>query len=319
MRKLDVAVVGVGFWGFNHARVFKELPNTELVAVCDTDQERAKSVAEKFGVRSYTDSRELLKQEAVEAVSLCTWSTALPLEAKRALRAGKHVFVEKPMANTAKEAEKIVDLARERGLHLTVGFIERFNSGVQRIKEMIQKGAIGDVVSATARRVGLGPRRWPEQNMDVGVVKDTAIHDIDIMRHLFAQDPMAVYAKTGNLRHRALEDYAQIMLTFRDGKTAFIEANWLTPYKVRNLLITGSEATVYLQYLTQEITIETLGQSLTPRHKWEEPLKLELENFAECILNNKENLVTGVDGLKALQIAEAALKSAAKCKTIKLE
>ncbi len=315
MKKLGVAVLGVGFWGRNHARVFNELPNTELVAVCDMDSERAQIVAEKFSVKAYTNCRKLLKRKDVEAVSICTWSTNLAIETARALKAEKHVLVEKPMASTLRQAKKIVDLAGRKERHLMVGFLERFNPGVQRFKVALEKGEIGTLVSATARRV----TKWPERIGDVGVVKDTAIHDIDIMRHLFAEDPTAVYAKAGNLKHARFEDYAQIMLTFRGGKTAFIEANWLTPYKIRSLIATGSEAIMSLNYLTQEITIETAGQTLTPRYEWEEPLKLELQHFASCVLNNEEPLVTGVDGLKALVIAEAALKSASKCTTIKLK
>jgi len=315
MKKLGVAVIGTGFWGRNHARVFSELPNTELVAVCDMNQERAQSAAEKFEVEGYTSSEKMLKRKDIEVVSICTWTTNLAVEAMKALKAGKHVFVEKPMANSFRHAKRIVDLAEKNGRHLTVGFIERFNPGVQRVKNAIEKGEIGAPVSAAAKRVS----QWPERIGDVGVVKDTAIHDIDIMRYLFAQDPVAVYAKAGNLRHTKFEDYAQIMLSFEGGKTAFLEANWLTPYKIRNLSVTGSEAMIHLNYLTQEITIETAGQSLTPRHAWQEPLKLELQHFADCILNGKGPLVTGYDGLRALQIAEAALESAAKCKTIKLK
>ncbi len=315
MKKLGVAVIGTGFWGQNHARVFSELPNTELVAVCDINQEKVKSVAEKFDVEGYVKSGRMLKREDIEAVSICTWATKLASEAAKALKAGKHVFVEKPMADSVKHAKRIVELAEKSGCHLTVGFIERFNPGVQRVKDAIEKGEIGTLVSATAKRVS----QWPERIGDVGVVKDTAIHDIDITRYLFAQEPIAVYAKAGNLRHKKFEDYAQIMLTFEGGKTAFLEANWLTPYKIRNLSMTGSEAMIHLNYLTQEITIETAGRSLTPRHAWEEPLKLELQHFADCTLNNKRPLVTGYDGLRALQIAEAALKSAEKCKTIKLQ
>jgi UDP-N-acetylglucosamine 3-dehydrogenase len=315
MKKLGVAVLGVGFWGRNQARIFHELPNTELVAVCDVDSERAQAVAERFGVKAYTNSRRLLRRKDVEAVSICTWSTNLATEATRVLKAGKHVFVEKPMASTLRQAKKIVDLAGRRERHLMVGFVERFNPGVQRVKTALEKGEIGALVSATARRVS----QWPERAGDVGVVKDAAIHDIDIMRYIFGEDPVAVYAKTGNLRHARFEDYAQIMLTFRGGKTAFIEANWLTPYKIRSLIATGSEAIMSLNYLTQEIKIETAGQTLQPRYEWEEPLKLELQHFASCVLDDKEPLVTGIDGLKALLIAEAALKSAAKCRTIKLK
>ena len=315
MKKLGVAVVGIGFWGRNHVRVFSELPETELKAVCDINSEKAQTAAEKLGVEGYTDSEKAYRRSDIDAVSICTWSTNLASEAMKALRAGKHVFVEKPMASNVQQAKRIVGLAKRKDCRLMVGLIERFNPGVQRIKEAVEKGEIGTPVSATARRVS----EWPERIGDVGVVKDTAIHDIDVIVNIFAEDPLAVYAKAGNLMHTRFEDYAHIMLTFESGKTAFIESNWLTPYKTRRLIVTGSRAMMTLDYLTQEIMIETAGQSLKPRYKWEEPLKMELQHFVNCVLEGREPSVTGVDGLKALQIAEAALKSAAKCRTIKLK
>jgi len=315
MRRLGVAVIGTGFWGGRVAERLTQLPNTELIAVCDMNKEKAQPIAEKFGVSGYTDTSELLRRKDVEAVTISVWSTNLASEALRALRAGKHVLVEKPMASTVQQANKVVNLARRKKCCLMVGFIERFNPGVQTIKEAVDKGEIGSLVSATARRVS----QWPERIGDVGVVKDTAIHDLDIMRYLFAADPLAVYAKAGNLRHTRFEDYAQIMLTFSRGRTAFIESNWLTPYKVRSLMVTGSEAIMSLNYLTQEIAIETKGETLAPRREWTEPLRLELQSFADCVLNGKEPAVSGLDGLKALQIAEAALKSAKKCSAVKLK
>jgi len=316
MSKLGVAVIGVGFWGKNHVRVFNELPETELVAVCDVNVERAKAIAIQYdGVEAYGDSRKLLKRRDIEAVGICTWTTTHAVEAMRALKAGKHALVEKPLASTIKEAKKIVDFAKQRNRHLMVGFIERFNPSVQRAKNMLKTGEIGELVSATAKRVS----KWPERIGDVGVVKDYAIHEIDIMRKVFEEDPTTVYAIVGNLKHTKFEDYAQIMLTFEHGKTAFIEANWLTPDKIRNLTLTGSDAILLLDYLKQEITVETSEKTLKPRYEWKEPLKLELQHFAKSILEDKELEVTGVDGLKALMIAEAAIKSSEKGSAIKLK
>jgi UDP-N-acetylglucosamine 3-dehydrogenase len=314
MKKLGVAVVGTGFWGKNHARVYKELQATELVAICDANPERAKSIAAQFGVKAYTNSARMLKNEEIEAVSICTWSTGLAKEALKALNAGKHVLVEKPMATNVKQAERLVAAAEKNGLHLTVGFLMRFIPGLQHIREAVAKREIGDLVCVTAKRVS----QWPERIGDVGVVKDTAIHDVDIMRYISREDPIAVYAKTGSMRHKKFEDYAQIMLTYEDGKSAFIESNWLTPYKTRTLTVTGSEAIMRLDYITQELWIENARENLQPRYPWQEPLKLELQHFADCISTKKEPLITAADGVKALQIAEAALQSSAKNKAIKL-
>lgn len=315
MGRVRIAVVGAGFWGRNHARVLSEIPEAELVAVCDIDRQRAEDIARKYGLKPYTESLEMYRREELDAVTICVWSSSLAQEAIKALKAGKHVFVEKPMAGSVEDAIEVLRLARSRGLKLQVGFIERFNPGVERVKRAIKSGVIGEPVLAAARRVS----RWPERIGDVGVIRDTAIHDIDIIRYLFEEDPVAVYARAGSLRHRGHEDYAQIMLTFKSGKSAFIEANWLTPYKVRKLTITGSEAIINLDYITQEITIETSGETVMPRHEWEEPLKRELKHFIECVLYDGEPLVTGIDGIKALIIADAALKSAAESRVINID
>jgi len=315
LKKIGVAVIGVGFWGRNHARVYMEIPEAELIGVCDIDAKRAKETAEKYGVEAYTDSKKLLKRSDIDAVSICTWTTTHAKETIRALKAGKNVLVEKPIASTVREAKQIVKMAENERLILMTGFIERFNPGVERVIKTIEEGSIGDVVSATSRRVS----EWPERVGDVGVVKDSAIHDVDMMRYIFDEDPKTVFAKTGKLRHKRFEDYAQIMLTFNHGKTAFIETNWLTPYKLRKLIITGSNGIVTLDYLSQEIVIETEEKTFIPRYKWEEPLKRELKHFVECVRKNKQPLASGLDGLKALIICEAVLKSATKGKSVNLE
>jgi UDP-N-acetylglucosamine 3-dehydrogenase len=275
---------------------------------------RAKIIADQYGAKAYTNSSRMLKNEEIEAVSVCTWSTNLAKEAFKALKAGKHVLVEKPMANRIKQAELLLKTAEENGLHLTVGFLMRFIPGLQHIREAVGDKKIGELVCATARRVS----QWPERIGDVGVVKDTAIHDIDVMRFISNQDPIGVYAKTGSMKHRKFEDYAQIMLTYEDGKSAFIESNWLTPYKTRTLRVTGSDTIMKLDYITQELWIEDAKENFQPRYLWQEPLKLELQHFADCVLEKKKPVVTGADGLKALQIAEAALRSSAKSRVIKL-
>lgn len=315
MNKLGVAVIGAGFWGKNHARVYKELSETELLAICDIDAKRAEDVAGKFGVEAYTDLEKMMKSRKIEAVSVCTWSTSLAEVATRAVKGGKHVLVEKPMAATVEQAEKLLEAAKANKVHLTVGFLMRFIPGLQQIKKSIESKTIGEVVCGTAKRVS----QWPERIGDVGVVKDLAIHDIDIMSHLFDEDPIAVYAKTGNMRHRKFEDYAQIMLTFEGGKSGFIESNWLTPYKTRILTVTGSEAIMKLDYITQELTIENSRETLQPRYPVKEPLKIELRHFAACISGNERPLITGLDGLKALRIAESALKSSLTGKIVKLK
>jgi len=314
MTKLGVAVIGTGQRGKNHARVYKELRSTELVAVCDVNADRAKAVAEQYGVKAYSDSTEMLKDKDIEAVNVCTWSTILYQEAMKALNAGRHVLVEKPMSTTPEQARQLVKTAKENGLHLTVGFLMRFIPGLQLIRQNAENKKIGELVCITAKRVS----QWPERIGDVGVVKDTAIHDIDVMRFISQQDPVSVYAKMGSMRIKKFEDYAQLMLTYADGKTAFIESNWLTPYKTRSLIATGTEAIMRLDYNTQDLWIEEKTQTVQPRLAFQEPLKAELQHFVDCVNKTAKPIVTGEDGVKALEVATAAMQSSAKNAAVQL-
>jgi UDP-N-acetylglucosamine 3-dehydrogenase len=315
VNNIGVAVIGTGFWGKNHSRIYKELENTNLVAICDVNPERAKAIAEQYGAKVYTDSSVMLKNTEIQAVSVCTWSIKLAEEALKSLHAGKHVLVEKPMATNIKQAQTLLDTAEANGLHLTVGFLMRFIPGLQQIKQAVETKKIGEMVSATAKRV----TQWPERIGDVGIVKDTAIHDIDVARFISSEEPVSVYAKMGSMHHRQFEDYAQIMLTYESGKTAFIESNWLTPYKIRSLNVTGSEAIMRLDYNSQELWIDNAIETVQPRVSFKEPLKAELEHFVECIIGKKTPMITGQDGYKALEIASAAMESSAKNTVVKLK
>lgn len=313
MRKVKFGVIGVGFWGRNQARVLSELERADLVAVCDVDRARAKSVGEKYDVSWYTENAGLLRRDDVDAVCICTPTITHHRIALETIEAGKHVLVEKPMAKSPKEVKEILGAAERKGVYLMTGFIERFNPGVHRVKKLIDDGVLGKVVLAFTRRVG----RWPERVGDIGVVKDSAIHDIDIMRFLFEEEVASVYARAGSLGHK-FEDYAQIILGFSGNRTAFVEANWLTPRKIRMLTVTGTDAIATVDYITQEVTIENSERSVTPNSKREEPLMLELRHFTESIIADRKPSVTGLDGLKALEVAEAALRSARNGKKVML-
>lgn len=309
-----MGVIGAGFWGRNHARVYNELNRTKLLGISDIDGTKAKKLAEMHRCKYFENNDDLLKREEVDAVSICTPTSTHLKAAMQAIKHGKHVLVEKPLGKNLNEAIKIVNEARNNRILLSVGHIERFNPAVQKLKKIIEQRIIGDIILILSRRV----TRWPERVGDVGVVKDSAIHDIDVMRHLLDDDVVKVYAKIGNLRHR-FEDYAEALLHFKKGVVGFIDANWLTPRKIRNLVATGSEATATLDYLSQKIEIENSAGSKNIKTKWKEPLRLELEQFSDAILNNKDPYVTGLDGIKAIQICEGIIKSGKSGKVIHLE
>jgi UDP-N-acetylglucosamine 3-dehydrogenase len=222
----------------------------------------------------------------------------------KVLEAGKNLLIEKPMTGDQEQARKLLAIASKAGLKVMVGFIERFNPGVRYVKKLLDQNVAGDVIIATGRRVA----RWPVRIGDVGVIKDTAIHDIDIMRFLLEDNVSVVYAQTGSLKH-SFEDYAEIMLRFSHGITGFLDANWLTPRKVRTLIITGSEATINLDYITQEITIENSKTMTRPYIGWDEPLRLELEYFTRAVRDDIDPVPSAKDAIEAIRVCDTALKS----------
>jgi UDP-N-acetylglucosamine 3-dehydrogenase len=313
VKQLRVAVIGTGFWGKNQARVFANLDSTKLVSVCDANPAAAQAIGTQFQVAYDTDVGKVLSRNDIDAVTICTPTVTHQQIAERALMAGKHVLVEKPMTNTVSEARDLLELAKRRNLRLMPGHIERFNPAVSYLKDLLDKGKMGKAILLLARRVG----RWPERIGDVGVVRDTAIHDIDLARYILNDEVNSLYARTGSMRHTK-EDYAEIMLQFNNGSTAFIDANWLTPRKTRTLIVTGSDATVRLDYITQELWIEESDRVIEPSIEKKEPLAMELAHFAESILNDRPFAVNGIDGLKAVEICEAALQSGSAGRTITL-
>jgi len=195
------------------------------------------------------------------------------------------------------------------------GFIERFNPAVSKAKDFLDSGEIGELIISHSRRIG----SWPERIGDVGVVEDTAIHDIDLTRYLFGEEPVEVYAKGGRRRHSRAEDHIQAILTLGESsKTAFIEANWLTPRKKREMEITGSDGVINIEFLAQRISIEKAEMITEPIMKWSEPLKLELKHFIECVAENKKPSPDALDGLKAILVAEAIIESIKSGKIIEL-
>jgi len=305
MKRVAIGVIGTGFWGENQVRVLRQSRIADLVAICDTNAKRAKEIGTKYGVSWFTDVDKFLRAPKLEAVTICTPTQTHLKVGILAIEAGKNLLVEKPMTGEERAAEKLLKAARRAGVKLLVGFIERFNPGVRAVKKMLKEKAVGDVIIATGRRVA----RWPIRIGDVGVVKDTAIHDIDAMRYLLDEEVSAIFAQTGSLRTHSYEDYAEIMLRFKGGTTGFIDANWLTPRKVRTLIITGSDATISLDYITQEIMLEDSRRLVKPYTPWAEPLKLELENFVTTISDDTKESPSGDDALRAIRICDAALRS----------
>jgi UDP-N-acetylglucosamine 3-dehydrogenase len=298
--KVKVALVGAGKWGKKIADTLPKLRNCELVAVCDKDEGKAK-VARSHEVPFFRDVQAMLRKVDSSAVIIATSTSSHYEVAMQTINAGKHSFVEKPICVRSEEAAELVRIATERQVKLMVGHIERFNPAVRKLKELIEKGVIGDVLSASARRLG-------GYASDVGAVEDLATHDIDVMRYLIGE-PSSVFAVC-HFREDQIEDHVCMLLTFDEGATGYVEASQLAQVKERSLLVVGDSAVAKLDYVKATLTVrDSEGErSLTVAR--EEPLKLELQHFVDCVARDEDPLVTGLDGLRVLEVTEAALRSA---------
>ena len=257
----------------------------------------------------------MLKNPEIEAISVCVPTTHHYNVVMAAIEHGKDVLVEKPIAFTLKEAEGMIQAAKDNGVKLSTGHVERFNPAVKKAKELIEMDVIGDVVSASARRVG----PFPPRIKDVGVAIDLAIHDLDVMYYLFDEEVTQVYATMGSILEKCeYEDHAEIMTKFANGSTGLLEVNWLTPYKRRALEVTGTDGIIAIDYIDQSVDVAgKFAQKVDIHH--EEPLRCEISSFLNSIINDEEVEITGEDGLHALKMVLAANKSSKEHLPIKLD
>lgn len=299
-----VGVIGTGGWGKNHVRVFNELQC--LGAICDMNKERADMYSKSFHVPGYTSLDTMLKKEKLDAVTICTPASTHFAMASKTLAAGVHTFVEKPMTTTEKDAESLIDTARQANRTLTVGFIERFNPPITALKQSIAEGKLGELILLEFHR----ENRRGENISDVGIVKDASVHDIDTACWLFGENPKTVYARVGvmyaPLEH---EDFATILLGFSGQKTAFLVTNWITPSRVRTLSAVFSGGVVDVDFVTQQTSVHEGAATTVPTRPVQEPLMLEMKEFVSALREKRQPLVKGEDGLNAIRVAEAVLAS----------
>ncbi|MBD0329897.1 MAG: Gfo/Idh/MocA family oxidoreductase [Thermoleophilia bacterium] len=324
MARVPVAVVGAGNMGRHHVRNYAELTGADLRAVVDRNVERAEALAARYGARAFASVAELLERAPeVEAVSIATPTITHREVAEALLAAGRHVLVEKPIAATAADGDRLTRRGRERGLVLAVGHVERFNPAVRELKRRVDAGAMGSLLSLVARRVGV----MPPQVADADVIVDLAVHDIDIFRYLLGADrPDAVYANAGRAVAEDRFDFADAFLRF-DGVACLLQVNWVTPVKIRSLAVTGTAAYAEVEYVTQDLrwfparpleSVDTFAEleaysgrepervELARR----EPLALELEEFLRAVRGEPAEVVSGEEATRSIEIAAALAEGA---------
>lgn len=297
-----IAVIGVGGWGKNHARVLKELGC--LAAICDVDAARTKEIAGKYGAHSYSSIDDMLNKEQLDGCLVCTPTKTHAAVAKKLMEHGVNTFVEKPMSFSSKECEEMMEVAEKKKILLTAGYVERFNPAVSEARKLIEGGVYGDPMMIEFHR----ENRMPLHIKDVGVIYDTSVHDIDAAMFLFGSRPNVVFARAGK-RFHSFEDFATIMLGFEGQKVAIIASNWLTPKKVRTFSAVCTDGIITGDFLTQEIRIDHAEATIVPRTQFQEPLTLELKNFIEAIAGKGKILVTAADATNVTRVAEAAILS----------
>jgi predicted dehydrogenase len=322
----SVAVVGCGYWGPNLIRNFNSLPNCELKAVCDMSKDRLAHMKRLYpATRTETDFDKLLTAD-IDAVAVATpVSLHFPL-AKKSLLAGKHTFIEKPMAATAKECEELVGIAEKGNLTLMIGHTFLYTSPVRKIKQLVQSGDIGEIRYISARRLNLGLFQ-----KDINVVWDLAPHDLSIISYIMGSDPCAVNCQGNAHVTPRVEDVANMSLFFAGNQFAMIHSSWLDPRKVRDMTIVGTKRMIFYDDLeplhkirVYDVRVETpphydtfaefqysyhYGDLYAPYIKQEEPLQVECRHFLDCIRTGETPMTSGRAGWKLVRILEGADQS----------
>ena len=319
-----IGVVGLGYWGPNLARNFDRLPGAELRWICDQSQEARERFAPAFReARVAGDVDELLGDPDLDAVVIATHVPSHAPLAMRALAAGKHVFVEKPLAYSVAEAEQVVAAAREAGRVLMVGHLLEYHPGVEKLKEIAASGELGDVHYLYSNRLNLGKLR-PDEN----ALWSLGAHDVSVLLHLAnGEEPSESEARGESYMQPGIEDVVFCYLRFPSGLAAHLHLSWLDPHKERRFTVVGSKkmATFDDMAIEQKVTVydkgfdqkfESYGEYVTrsgdiwsPRISNEEPLRIECRHFLERIADGGEPRSGGESGLRVVRVLEALQRS----------
>ncbi len=313
-----VGVVGLGHWGPNLARNFASLPGCELAWCCDTsEQVRERWAPQLRAARLTGELDELLEDPRLDAIALATPVPSHAPLAERVLGAGKHCFVEKPLADSVAAAQRVVELAAEAGRVLMVGHLLEYHSGVRKLKEIAASGELGELYYIHARRLNLGRLR-----SDENALWSLGAHDVAVVLHLAGQEPYELEARGERYMRPEIEDVVFCLLRFPSGLAAHLHLSWLDPHKERCVTLVGSRrmATLDDMELDRKLTvydkgfdqasgsygeyITRSGDSWSPRIDNVEPLRVECEHFVECVRSGAQPLTDGASGLRVVRVLE---------------
>ncbi len=320
---VTVGLVGLGYWGPNLARNFDDLPDAELTWLADLDEERRRRYEARFPrARATPRFDDLLEDERLDAVVIATpVPTHAPL-AKQALLAGKHVFVEKPLALSAQEAEEVVALAEERGLALVPGHLLLYHPGVRKLRELVESDELGRLLVVYGNRQNLGKIR-----RDENVLWSLGAHDLSVILDLVGEEPIEAWARGESFLNPGVEDVVFCYLRFPSGVVAHMHLSWLDPHKMRRLTVVGDRkmATFDDMELDRKVTVydkgpqepaDTYGEWLTrtgdiwsPKIANDEPLRLECQHFLALVRGEGDSAPARSNGVAVVRALEELQRS----------
>lgn len=318
-KQSKLAIVGVGNWGKNLLRNFCSLLGEERVIACDTDPKRLHELRTHYPkIHTISDFSELLENSLVDALVIATPVVTHYDLARQALLAGKHVFVEKPIALRSSEAQQLIDLAEQKKRVLMVDHLLEYHPAVERLKQIIQNGDLGDIFCLYSQRLNLGVIRTEEN-----ALWSLAPHDISVMLYLLDKEPVRVHAHGACYLQKDIEDMVFVTLEFSDSVLGHVHASWLDPQKVRKLIVIGSKKMAIFDDTTQQklvllnkfatrgdrgLALHDEGAQAVPIEA-QEPLQRACEHFLSCIEQGERPRSDGHDGLRVLRVLEAAQSS----------
>lgn len=323
---INVGLVGFGYWGPNLARNFNATPGATLYGICELNPERAKVASSMYPqAQMFSSVDEMCACKDIHAVLIATPVNGHHPIAMKALGAGKDVFVEKPMTRTVEEAEELLALAEKNGRIIAVDHTFLFTGAVEKIKQLMTSGELGDMLYFDSVRVNLG--LFQE---DVNVIYDLAPHDLSILCHLHDQDPVSVQAMGACHAVNNMENLAYVHLEYPGGVTAHMHLNWMSPVKIRQTIIgctkkmvvyNDLEMTEKVKVFDSGVTVKEpdevrkirvdyrTGDMLAPKLEHREALAMEAAHFVDCIRERKKPLADGKEGLRVVKVLDACTKS----------
>ncbi len=323
---IKIGVIGCGYWGPNLIRNFNSLSSCDMQICCDMQEDRLSRIQSLFPNVLTTNNHEDLLHSDLDAVAIATpvW-THYPL-AKSFLEAGKHVFVEKPLTRSAVECQELIELAESKGLILMVGHTFEYTAAVNKIKEIVESGELGEILYVNSTRVNLGLFQ-----QDINVIWDLAPHDISIITYVLEQEPVMVNAQGMSHFKEGIEDVAMTTMTFDTGTIAFVRNSWIDPNKVRSMIFVGSKKMLVYDDTSPNEKIKIYdkgvekpsyydnfgefqfsyryGDIYIPRIQEYEALGNECGHFVECVREGNIPKSDGKSGLRVIRIIEAAVES----------